>query len=167
MEKMRIALASDHGGFPLKEKLVVFLTGEGHEVVDFGCGSTAAVDYPDFAVPVGRAVVGKGCDRGILVCGTGIGMSMAANKMAGVRAALVHDETTARLAGEHNRANILCLGGRVLSEESACRMVAVWLTARFEARHQKRLDKLARLERACPRPPAPPMHPDETSPTER
>lgn len=143
---MKIAIGSDHGGYVLKEVLRTFLCAEGHEVSDLGCDSNGSVDYPDYAAAVAKEVADRRCARGVLVCGTGIGVSIAANKVAGIRAALVHDVTTARLAAEHNNANVLCLGGRLLASALACDMVALWLETRFEPRHQRRLDKIAALE---------------------
>jgi ribose 5-phosphate isomerase B len=143
---MRIALGSDHGGFRLKERLKPALAARGLEVVDLGCRSEESVDYPDYALAVAEAVAGRGCERGILVCGTGIGMSMAANKVPGIRAALVHCETTARLAAQHNAANVLCLGARLLAPELAVELIRIWLETPFDPRHQGRLDKMARIE---------------------
>jgi len=145
---MRLALGSDHGGYRLKEQLKRLLAGRGYELVDFGTDSEESVDYPDYALPVACSVARGEVDRGILVCGTGIGMSIAANKVAGIRAALVYCENTARLAAQHNRANILCLGGRTISAESAVELVQAWLDTPFEERHQPRLDKVAGLEEA-------------------
>lgn len=142
-----LAIGSDHGGLELKERLKAFLADRGLAVVDCGTDSGASVDYPDFGEKVARAVASGSSERGILVCGTGIGMSMVANKFPGVRAALTWDEFTARMAKEHNNANILVLGGRVLDADLACRMVAIWLDSTFEAgRHQNRLDKIALIE---------------------
>jgi len=143
---MRIAIGSDHGGFGLKQVLAGLLSAEGHEVVDFGTDSAASVDYPLYAASVAREVAAGRCDRGVLVCGTGIGVSIAANKIRGVRAALVHDETTARLAAQHNDANVLCLGGRLLAEPMAFELVRIWLSTPFEPRHRRRLDLITELE---------------------
>jgi len=142
-----IALGSDHGGFELKTIIKECLVGRNLEVLDCGTNNGDSVDYPDFGERVARAVFGGKAEKGILICGTGIGMSIVANKFSGVRAALVHDEFTARMAKEHNNANILVLGGRVLSPETARRLVEVWLDAEFEGeRHQRRLDKIAEIE---------------------
>ena len=139
-------LGSDHGGLDLKEAISSFLAGRGLAVTDCGTDNGNSVDYPDYGERVARAVA-AGEGRGILVCGTGIGMSIVANKFAGVRAALAHDVFTARMAKEHNDANILVLGGRVVSTELALQMVATWLDATFEGgRHQGRLEKIARIE---------------------
>jgi ribose 5-phosphate isomerase B len=142
-----IAIASDHGGLDLKNAIVASLREQQIECADFGTDDTASVDYPDFAEKVATAVASGVAKAGILVCGTGIGMSISANKIPGIRAALVHDEFTAQMAAEHNDANILVLGGRVLSIEKGLRLVNIWLTARYEGgRHQQRLDKIAALE---------------------
>ncbi len=143
---MRIAIGSDHGGFGLKQVLAGLLRDGGHEVVDLGTDSTASVDYPLFAERVAREVAEKRCPRGVLVCGTGIGVSIAANKVPGIRAALVHDETTARLAAQHNDANVLCLGGRLLAPEMAWELLRIWMSTPFEVRHQRRLDLITGLE---------------------
>lgn len=142
-----IAVASDHGGLDLKDAILAFLRDQQIDCTDLGTNGTTSVDYPDYAEKVSRAVVSGVARAGILICGTGIGMSISANKIPGIRAALVHDEYTARMAAEHNDANILVMGGRVLSVEQAVRLVDVWLTSRFEGgRHQQRLDKIADLE---------------------
>ncbi len=142
-----IAVASDHGGLDLKNAVIESLRGQKIACTDFGTDAHASVDYPDFAEKVARAVTSGEVKAGILICGTGIGMSIAANKIPGIRAALVHDEFTAQMAAEHNNANILILGGRVLSPEQGARLVDVWLTSRYEGgRHQQRLDKITNLE---------------------
>ena len=144
---MRVILVgSDHAGFELKESLKRHLEAAGHRVVDKGPGSTASVDYPDYAEAVCRGLLAQEGELGVLVCGTGIGMSIAANKLPGIRAALVHDPVTARLAREHNDANVLCLGARLLAAPYAAALVDAWLDAAFEARHQRRLDRVADLE---------------------
>lgn len=143
---MKIALGSDHGGYELKEHLRRALASADHDLVDLGTYSEDSVDYPDFALAVARRVAAGESEVGVLVCGTGIGVSIAANKVPGIRAALAHDVSTARLAREHNRANILCMGGRLLSASLAEEMVRVWLTSEFEERHQSRLDKIAAIE---------------------
>lgn len=146
---MKIVLASDHGGFALKETVKSALQMRGVTVVDLGSfdGDTS-VDYPDFASTVARHLNTGDADQGILICGTGIGMSIAANKFPGVRAALVHDDFTARMAREHNNANVLVLGGRILDPQAAVTMVNVWLDTSFAGdRHQRRLDKIAAIER--------------------
>ena len=151
---MRICIASDHAALTLKAALVQFLSEAGHEVHDQGPHDETSVDYPDYAEKVSRCVAKGGAERGILVCGTGIGMSIAANKVPGVRAALVHDPFTARLAAAHNHANVLCLGGRMLAPAYGCELVATWLDTPFEPRHLRRLDKITRLEHATPGEPA-------------
>ncbi len=141
---MKIAIGSDHGGFELKQFLAAKLTSDGHEVHDLGCRTAESVDYPDFADRVCSEVLSGEAAAGILVCGTGIGMSMAANRHGGIRAALCHDEYTARLSREHNSANILCLGDRVLGKGVAQGIVDVWLSSTFEGgRHQHRIDKFS------------------------
>ncbi len=140
---MKIAIGSDHGGFELKGAVITFLQDLGHEVVDQGCFSEESVDYPDFADKVCQMVGQGGCERGILICGTGIGMSIAANRHREIRAALCHEAYTARMSRMHNNANILCLGARVLGIEVALDVVGTWMETGFEGgRHQRRLDKL-------------------------
>ena len=140
---MRIALGADHRGFQLKERLKARLLVRGHSVVDMGTDGTASVDYPDFAFRVARAVRARRVQRGILVCGTGIGMSMAANRVPGVRAALCDGTRMARMSRLHNNANVLCLGGDVLTARTANRIVDVWLGTAFEGgRHRRRVRKL-------------------------
>lgn len=140
-------IASDHGGLDLKAAVREFLEGRGVAVKDIGTVSSDSVDYPDFGEKAARAISRGEAEKGILICGTGIGMSIVANKFPGVRAALATDEFTARMSKEHNNANILVMGGRVLTRDVACRMVAVWLDAAFEGgRHQLRLDKIAQIE---------------------
>ena len=144
---MIVAIGSDHGGLELKTVLAELLRARGVAVEDCGTGNTASVDYPDFGETVARKVSSGAAELGLLVCGTGIGMSIVANKFPRVRAALVSDEFTARMAKEHNNANVLVLGGRVLDADLAKRMVAIWLDSTFEGgRHQLRLDKISRLE---------------------
>ncbi|MDY6848246.1 MAG: ribose 5-phosphate isomerase B [Thermodesulfobacteriota bacterium] len=143
-----IAIGSDHGGLALKEAVIDLLRRRGHEVIDVGTNSLDSVDYPDFGEKVARMVSSGEADNGILICGTGIGMSIVANKFPRVRAALVTDEFMAQMAREHNNANILVLGGRVIEPDLACRMTTAWLDASYEGgRHQNRLDKISRIER--------------------
>ena len=144
---MKLVIASDHAGFPLKEKIVQFLSQEKINVEDLGVHDSSSVDYPDFAVKVAEAVSSQKVDAGILVCGTGLGMSITANKFKGVRAVAVSDLYSARMAKEHNNANVLALGGRVLDASKALRLVKVWLQSSFQERHQKRLDKIRDLEK--------------------
>lgn len=144
-----LIIASDHGGLELKEALKTYLKKRQVDVRDLGTNGSESVDYPDFGEKVARAVSLGEADAGILICGTGIGMSIVANKFPGVRAALAHDEFTARMAKEHNNANVLVLGGRVEAANQGIEMVAAWLDSKFEGgRHQRRLDKIAELERA-------------------
>ena len=144
---MRLAVACDHRGFNAKRRLLPVLKGLGHEAEDFGCEGTGAVDYPDYAVPAARAVAEGRADAGILMDGSGIGMSVAANKVVGVRAALAHDEVTARRAREHNHCNVLCLGTDLLGEEQIRQIVEIFLSTGFgDGRHQRRVEKLCHLE---------------------
>jgi RpiB/LacA/LacB family sugar-phosphate isomerase len=145
---MRIVLGSDHAGFEMKQLLIAFVKGLGHEVVDVGTDSTAPVDYPDFAEAVGQAVRSNQVDRGILICGSGVGASIAANKLPGVRAGLCHDVYSAHQGVEHDAMNVLVLGSRVIASELAKDLVARYLTAQFthEERHVRRLAKVAKLE---------------------
>jgi ribose 5-phosphate isomerase B len=144
---MKIAIAADHAGFDLKERLRVKLKDEGHEVVDFGTGSTESCDYPDFAQQVAREVARGRSDRGILVCSTGIGMAIAANKVAGVRAAPAQSEDEVRLTREHNDANVLTLGARYLDEQRAAGLIELFLNTEFAGgRHARRVAKIAQLE---------------------
>jgi len=145
---MKVALASDHRGFPVKEQLKVFLQEAGHEVCDFGCDTNASCDYPDVAFVGAESVASGETDRGILLCGTGIGMSISANKVCGIRAALCHDELTAAMSRRHNNANILCLPADMLGEKLIYRLVEVWLRTEYEAgRHDRRLEKIVRYEK--------------------
>ena len=144
---MKIAIAADHAGFVLKEQLRRKLESDGHEVVDFGTDSDASCDYPDFAQSVGREVAQGRCDRGILCCGTGIGMAMAANKVQGVRAAPAQYPEEVRLTREHNDANVLTLGARFTLPEEAASMVDVFLETEFlGGRHARRVAKIAKME---------------------
>lgn len=146
MEK--IAIASDHAGKELKEDLIDFLKDMGVEPVDMGVNSDTSVDYPDYGTPVAEKVSGGVFHKGVLLCGTGIGMSILANKFRNVRAALVNDVYTARMAKEHNDANILVIGGRVVGKGLAREIVRTWLTSSFEGgRHQRRLDKITEIEK--------------------
>jgi len=143
-----IVIGSDHGGLNLKSAITSYLTRRGFEISDAGTNNSDSVDYPDFGLKVAETVSSGAADKGILICGTGIGMSIAANKVSGIRAALVTDVFMARMAKEHNNANILVLGGRVLDEQKACDLVGAWLDAIFEGgRHQNRLDKISEIER--------------------
>jgi ribose 5-phosphate isomerase B len=145
-------IASDHGGLELKEAIKECLKVRGIDVRDQGTINGDSVDYPDFGEKVARAVSTGEAEKGILICGTGIGMSIVANKFPGVRAALISDDFTARMSKEHNNANIIVMGGRTSSAEQACRMVEIWLDAGFEGgRHQSRLDKISRIEQELSR----------------
>ena len=142
---MRIAIGSDHAGFSLKEEIKKILTD--YEVIDVGTNSSESVDYPDFAKKVGELVREKEVDFGILICGTGIGMSITANKIKGVYAALAYNVLTASLARRHNNANVLCIGGRMVGTELAKEMVKTFLTTDFEGgRHERRLNKIKDIE---------------------
>lgn len=139
---MKIAIGADHGGFALKETIAKELLKLGYDVEDVGCHSLQSVDYPDFADIVVAQISEYTCDYGILICGTGIGMSMAANRNRQIRAALCHDEYTARMSREHNDANVLCLGARVIGEGVAVELVKVWLATTYAGgRHQLRIEK--------------------------
>ncbi|MBI5286124.1 MAG: ribose 5-phosphate isomerase B [Deltaproteobacteria bacterium] len=145
----RIAIASDHAGRELKVDLEAFLKEIGLGVIDLGTNGDEAVDYPDFGIPVAQKVSSGEVEKGILLCATGIGMSIVANKFPDVRAALVSDLYSARMAKEHNDANILVIGGRVVGKGLAREMVRTWLDARFEGgKHQRRLDKIKEIEKA-------------------
>jgi ribose 5-phosphate isomerase B len=145
---MRIAIGADHAGFVLKEELRRALIEEGHQVTDFGTDSEEPCDYPDFARVVAREVARGACERGILVCSTGIGMAIAANKVEGVRAAPAECVDEVRLTREHNDANVLTLGARYVDERRALDLARVFLSARFAGgRHARRLEKIAAMER--------------------
>lgn len=144
---MRIALASDHRGYEAKRRLVPALTKWGHNIEDFGCDGPSSCDYPDHAAPAARCVAAGNADIGILMDGSGIGMSVAANKVCSVRAALAHDEITARLAREHNHCNVLCLGTDLLSEDQIRKIVEIFLTTPFaHGRHIRRVQKVCQIE---------------------
>lgn len=147
MGAMKIALGADHAGFELKEKIRQHLVDKGIQVDDRGTHSTESVDYPDFAFAVAEQVAARRCELGILVCGAGIGMSIAANKVSGIRAANVHSEVEAQLSREHNNANVLALGARLLDEPTALGIVDRWLNAAFAGgRHSRRIDKISEIE---------------------
>jgi ribose 5-phosphate isomerase B len=138
---LKVAIGCDHGGFDLKKNIVSVLRELGHEIEDQGCDSSDSVDYPNFARAVSTLVKEGVCERGILICGTGIGMSMAANRIPGIRAALCHEMFSARMSREHNDANILCLGARVIGPGLAQEIVRTWMTSDFSGgRHQLRID---------------------------
>ena len=141
--RYKIALGGDHGGFDMKEELKRVLAELGHDFQDFGCFSNDAVDYPDYAHTVARAVARGTCDLGIMIDGAGIGSCMAANKVPGVRAAMCYDEATARNSREHNGANVLTLGGKMISSETMKKIVSAWLAAELtEDRHKRRVAKI-------------------------
>lgn len=145
---MKIAIASDHGGLDYKNKIKKHLITKGYDIIDEGTNSNESCDYPDYAKKVGSLVVSGQVERGILVCGTGIGMSIAANKIKGIRAALCSDTFSAHATREHNDSNILCLGQRVIGESLALDIVDTWLNAEFQGgRHQNRIDKISELEK--------------------
>ncbi|OYD17406.1 ribose 5-phosphate isomerase B [candidate division WOR-3 bacterium JGI_Cruoil_03_51_56] len=140
---MRVAVGSDHRGFRLKERLLTYLCAHGHKVMDLGTDSEESTNYPDFAFRVAEAVIKHQAQRGILICGTGIGMSIAANRVPGIRAALCCDMSMARLSRLHNNANVLCLGGDMVTEPMAKRIVSVWLRTGFlRGRHRRRLEMI-------------------------
>lgn len=144
----RIALGADHAGYLLKEDLKTWLQGRGHDPLDLGTHSTASVDYPDYALRVAAAILSGEAHRGVLVCGTGVGMAIAANKVAGIRAVACSDLYTARLSREHNDTNVLTLGSRITAREAAIEILGLWLETGFAGgRHTARVDKLALIER--------------------
>ena len=147
---MRIAVGADHAGYPLKVEVVRFLEEQGHEVTDLGTHSTDPVDFPVYARQVGQAVQLGKADRGVLVCGSGVGACVAANKLRGIRAALCHDTYTAHQGVEHDDVNVLCLGGRVVGPALAYDIVRSWLTARYigTGRHKRRVDQILEIERS-------------------
>jgi ribose 5-phosphate isomerase B len=141
-------LGCDHGGFELKEDLKNFLIEQGYEVIDYGTNSPEMIDYPDIAFPLAKDVAKGKCERGIICCGTGVGVSIAANKVHGIRAANCHDTFSARASREHNNANILTLGGRVIGKGLAQEIVQVWLKSEFiEGRHLRRINKISDYEK--------------------
>lgn len=145
---MRVAVGADHGGFPLKEPIIHVLRSDGHEVLDLGTFSGDPVDYPDYSEAVGRAVIQGKADRGVLICGSGVGACVAANKIPGIRAGLCHDTYSAHQGVEHDDMNVLCLGARIVGPKLAEELVRAFLKARFsgEERHVRRLSKVSRLE---------------------
>ncbi|HEY2972999.1 MAG TPA: ribose 5-phosphate isomerase B [Pyrinomonadaceae bacterium] len=148
---MRIAIGADHGGYPLNERVIKELDAAGHEIVDFGTHvGSRPDDYPDYALKVGEAVRDNQADIGILICGSGVGASVAANKLTGIRAALCGDTYSAHQSREHDNCNVLCLGARVTGEELALELVRAFVAARFtgEERHQRRLAKVASIEQS-------------------
>ena len=145
---MKISMGCDHGGLLLKNAIKAHLLEQGHEVVDFGTNSTDSCDYPDFAIPAARAVASGACERGILVCTTGIGISITANKVNGIRCALLSDTVSAKLCRNHNNTNMMALGRGIVGEKLALQIVDTWLHAEFEGgRHQRRIDKMMAVEK--------------------
>ncbi len=146
---MRIALAADHAGFELKEKMAAHLKGAGFEVMDLGTGDQEPVDYPDFALAIGKALREGRAERGILICGSGVGACVAVNKIKGIRAGLCHDTYSAHQGVEHDNINVLCLGARVIGEELAKELITAFLSAKFtgEERHRRRLAKIEEIEK--------------------
>ncbi|MGH7766753.1 MAG: ribose 5-phosphate isomerase B [Candidatus Binatia bacterium] len=146
---MRVAVGADHAGFSLKQDLVIYVESLTHEVLDLGTNNEDPVDYPDYAEAVGRAVAEGRAERGVLVCGSGVGASIAANKIPGIRAGLCHDTYSARQGVEHDDMNVLVLGARVIGPALALELTRVYLGASFsrEERHRRRLEKVARLEK--------------------
>jgi len=145
---MKIALAADHRGHAAKDKIAVLLNEQGHSVLDMGPNSAKSCDYPDLAYPAAKAVSQEDVDRAIMICGSGIGMTICANKIKGIRAALCYDELTAQMSRQHNNANVLCLASDVMGEEMMSRIVSGWLTTEFEGggRHERRVRKMAWIE---------------------
>lgn len=143
---MKIGIGSDHGGFPLKEEIKKYFGEMGIEFIDYGTNSLESVDYPDYGKKVADAVVAKEVDRAIVICGTGIGISIAANKVRGIRCALCGDTYSARMSREHNDANVLALGARVLGVDLAMEIVGAWLASEFEGgRHERRVKKIGEI----------------------
>ncbi len=150
---MRVAIGVDHAGFLLKQSIIEGLERDGHEVIDLGTHSTDPVDYPDYARAVAEAILGGEAQRGILICGSGVGASVAASKLAGIRAGVCHDTYSAHQAVEHDDMNVLCLGARVIGPELALELARTFLAARFsgEERHRRRLAKIAEMEKRSER----------------
>jgi ribose 5-phosphate isomerase B len=145
---LKVAIASDHGGIGIRKEIINLLEEMGVEYEDLGCECSSSVDYPDYAIPVAEKVVNGEVDRGILICGTGVGMSIAANKVIGIRCALVHDLFTAKVTREHNDSNVLAMGERVIGPGVAREIARIWLTTEFEGdRHTKRVNKIKLYEK--------------------
>ncbi len=143
-----LALACDHGGLALKKQLMAYLDRKGFPYVDFGCYTTDSCDYPDFAAAAARAVASGQCDRGVVICTTGIGISIAANKVKGIRCALCHDPLSAEMTRRHNDANMLAMGGGIIGPSLAVRILETFLTTPFDGgRHQRRVDKISAMEK--------------------
>ncbi|NLA15320.1 MAG: ribose 5-phosphate isomerase B [Bacteroidales bacterium] len=142
-----IALGCDHAAFSLKENIKEYLTEQGYKVLDLGTHSTESVDYPDFGIAVGEAVASGKCNKGIVICGTGVGISISANKVKGIRAAVCSEPVSARLSREHNNSNVLAFGSRIVAPEYARVLVKTWLEATFQGdRHSRRIDKISSYE---------------------
>lgn len=145
---MKIAIACDHGGYRLKEVLKASMIAQGYEVIDFGTNSEDSVDYPDYAYKAAKAVADKECERGVVVCGTGIGVSIVANKVDGIRCALVHDLFSAKATRQHNNTNMIAMGGRVIGEGLALEILNTWLHTDYEGgRHDQRIEKMMAIEK--------------------
>ncbi len=146
--RLKIAIGSDHAGYPLKEELAGFLRDDGYEIVDFGAHSIESVDYPDIAATVARAVASGEFDRGILICGTGVGVTITANKIKGIRAVVTSDTYSAAMSRKHNNANVLGMGARVVGAGLACDIAKTFLNTDFESgsRHERRVDKINALD---------------------
>jgi ribose 5-phosphate isomerase B len=154
-EDMKVAVGNDHRGLPVKQRVVTLLAELQHEVVDLGANSPAGVDFPDYAIPVAEVVSSGKVDRGILICATGHGMCIAANKVCGIRAANCRDVLDAELSRRHNDSNVMCLGAELIGEEQIERMIRAWLATNFEGgRHTRRADKVTAYEKAREKPPA-------------
>src|SRR3954464_3058837 len=148
MARMKIAIACDHRGYTAKQRIAAQISDRGREILDFGTDNPKACDYPDYGIPAAKAVALGQADRGILIDGSGIGMSIIANKLPGIRAAICHDELTAEISRRHNNANILCFAADLLGDELIRRIIDAWLLTPFEqGRHSRRVEKLAMLER--------------------
>ena len=143
---MKIAFGCDHAGIKIKEQIIKFVESLGHQVIDCGTFSEQSCDYPDFAFKVAQSVAQKMSNKGILICGTGIGMSIAANKVKGIRAAVCWNKETATLIAQHNNANIICAGARFASIDEICSWIKIFLETKFEERHLKRINKITNLE---------------------
>ena len=145
---MKIAIGCDHAAYSFKEEIKTYLTEKGHEVVDKGCYSPERADYPDYGIAVGEAVAGGECEKGVAICGSGIGISIAANKVKGIRCALCLEPNSARLSRSHNDANVLAMGARLISVETGKEIVDAWLSTEFEGgRHIGRIEKISDYEK--------------------
>jgi len=152
---MRIAIGSDHRGFEVKSKIISHLAKLGHETVDCGAHDCQSIDYPDIASSVAEKIIAGQVDRGILICGSGIGMAITANKFPGVRAATCHDDLTAEMSRRHNNVNVMCLSADLLGERLIDRMVDIWITTEFEkGRHERRVGKISQVEQRYYKPPS-------------